>query len=230
MLIGETEFEAEHAAWIHSHLQRRSGERRGRLERGHQHAEQLFVRNAWWALTNNLKDLHPEYEIVDWRGRSYFIDMVWLPGYIKLAIEIKGFGPHVTEMDRKRYSEELNRETFLRAMGFHVISFSYDDVAQRPDLCITLLRLVMSRYQPLRTTVKLGNLAHKEIMLLSCRCSGIVRPKDVEEHLGVNHRTSLRFIHELCDKGWLRPQLNGKSNVRVLKYELIRQRLEYYEW
>lgn len=230
MATADMDFEAEQAAWIHSHLQRRAGERRGRLERGHQHAEQLFIRNVWWALTSNLQDLHPEYEIIDWRGRSYFIDMVWLLGYIKLGIEIKGYGPHVTEMDRKRYSDELNRETFLRAMGFHIISFSYDDVAQRPDLCITLLRLVLSRYQPMRSPINLDNLAHKEIMLLSCRSSGVVRPMDVEEHLGVNHRTSIKYIKELCDKGWLRPQINGKSNLRVLKYELIRKRLEHFEW
>lgn len=31
------DFEQTHAAWIRSHLERRSGERKGRLEREHQH-------------------------------------------------------------------------------------------------------------------------------------------------------------------------------------------------
>ncbi|MNY46886.1 hypothetical protein D3C86_1821090 [compost metagenome] len=64
---------------------------------------------------------------------------------MKLIIEIKGFGPHVRDMDRQKYCNELNRETFLTAMGYQVISFSYDDVAHRPELCITLLRMLISR-------------------------------------------------------------------------------------
>ncbi|RRJ64762.1 hypothetical protein EHV15_18905 [Paenibacillus oralis] len=40
---------------------------------------------------------------------------------------------------------ELNRETFLAAMGFQVVSFAYDDAASRPELCITLLRLMLNR-------------------------------------------------------------------------------------
>ncbi|WP_172251664.1 hypothetical protein [Saccharibacillus deserti] len=32
-------------------------------------------------------------------------------------------------------------------MGFQVISFAYDDADRRPDLCVTLLRMVLGRYQ-----------------------------------------------------------------------------------
>lgn len=39
-------FEEKHAQFIRSHLERRLGERRGRLERGHQHGEKLFLRNV----------------------------------------------------------------------------------------------------------------------------------------------------------------------------------------
>ncbi|SDN59858.1 hypothetical protein SAMN04487897_103290 [Paenibacillus sp. yr247] len=81
--------------YIHYHLKRRTGERRGRLERGHRHGESLFLSNVWWPLWGSFEALHPEYEVLDWRGR-------------------------------------LNRETFLHAMGYHVISFAYDDVNQRP--------------------------------------------------------------------------------------------------
>lgn len=84
--------------------------------------------------------------MTDWRSRSYFADFAWLPGYVKILIEVKGYKAHVLDMDRDKYCRELNRETFLYAIGFHVVSFAYDDVAQRPDLCITLLRMVKSRY------------------------------------------------------------------------------------
>ena len=61
------------------HLSARSGERQGRLKRGHGHAEQLFLHNVWWPLRGDFGDLHPEYEVLDWRGRSYFADFAYLP-------------------------------------------------------------------------------------------------------------------------------------------------------
>lgn len=115
-------FEEAYELFIRDHLASRTGERRGRLERGHFHAESLFLRNVWWSLRESFQDLHPEYEVLDWRGSSYFVDLAWLPGFVKLLIEIKGFGSHVRNMDRQKYCNELNRETFLYAMGYHVIS------------------------------------------------------------------------------------------------------------
>lgn len=94
-------FEKSHADFIQNHLQRRTGERRGRLERGHREAERLFCRNIWWPLQGDFDDLHPEFEVLDWRGLSYFCDFVWLTRTVKLIIEIKGFGPHVRDMDRQ---------------------------------------------------------------------------------------------------------------------------------
>lgn len=92
--------------------------------------------------------------MLDWRGRSYFADYVFDPGIRRLLIEIKGFGEHVTNMDRKKYCNELNREAFLAGMGFQVISFAYDDVAHRPDICIYLLRMVLSRFESVNKQVE----------------------------------------------------------------------------
>ena len=49
-------FETTHVAFIQHHLLKRKGERRGRLERGHREAEQLFCRNVWWPLRLNFDD------------------------------------------------------------------------------------------------------------------------------------------------------------------------------
>jgi very-short-patch-repair endonuclease len=117
-------FEEAHAVFILHHVERRTGERKGRLVRGHNEAERLFCRNVWWPVRGSFDDLHPEYEVRDWRGMSYFCDFVWLTHPVKLVIEIKGFGPHVRDMDRQKYCIELNRETFLTAMGYQVISFA----------------------------------------------------------------------------------------------------------
>jgi hypothetical protein len=41
-------FEAAHEQFIQSHLDKRREERKSRLQRGHQHAEKLFLKSNWW--------------------------------------------------------------------------------------------------------------------------------------------------------------------------------------
>jgi len=182
-------FEEAHAAFIQTHLLKRTGERRGRLERGHLEAEKAFCRQVWWPLQGNFDGLHPEFEVLGWRGRSFFCDFVWITPAGKLVIEIKGYGAHVRDMDRQKYCNELNRETFLNAIGFQVISFSYDDISQRPELCTALLRMVMSRYHPHSSPDNPLSLAEQEVMRLSCRLARPLRPIEVQEHLHLSHRT-----------------------------------------
>jgi hypothetical protein len=198
------------------------------LERGHQHAEELFLKNVWYPLQGHFDDLHPEYEVLDWRGRSYFGDFAYLLGPLKFIWEIKGYVPHVQDMDRKRYCDELNRELFLQALGFRVVSFAYDDVAQRPELCITLLRMLLSRYQAGPSPISRANIAEKEIIRLALQIARPIRPIDVERHFELNHRTSLRLLQSLCEKGWLRPVSTGKGG-RVLRYELTPKAWDYID-
>lgn len=222
-------FEEAHAVWMQSHLERRSGERKGRLERGHRHGEKLFLRNVWWPLRGNLDDLHPEYEISDWRGRPYFADLAWLPGSSKILLEIKGYGPHVRDMDRQKYCEELNRELFMQGLGFKVLSFAYDDVADRPDLCMALLRVVLSRHQPGQPAVDLRTRTEREIILLAIQLARFIRPKDIEQHMALNHRTAVRYLQSLTQKGWLRPIPCSKGQ-KILKYELVKSHLDDLDW
>lgn len=198
------DFESAHRLFIEWHLQERTGERRDRLERGHREAEQLFCRNVWWPLRQTFEHLHPEYEVTDWRGLRYFCDFVWITSSVKLAIEIKGFGPHVQDMDRRTFCRELNRETFLTAMGFQVISFAYDDVAQRPELCKTLLRMVLGRFTALdtsRSSSPRTSIAEREIIRLACTLGRSVRPIDVKNHFDIDHRTAVKALKSLCEQG-----------------------------
>ncbi|WP_245608658.1 hypothetical protein [Saccharibacillus sacchari] len=112
------QYEKAYALFLESHLACRNGERRDRLKRGHLYAEKTFCEHVWWPLQENFDHLHPEYEVLDWRSQRYFCDFVWIKSDTKIAIEIKGYGAHVQDMDRRKFCNELNRETFLTAMGF----------------------------------------------------------------------------------------------------------------
>ncbi|MCR8843965.1 endonuclease domain-containing protein [Paenibacillus sp. SC116] len=218
-------FDEAHHEFIQFHIKRRTGERRGRLERGHQHAEKLFCQHVWWPLQGQFNHLHPEFEVVDWRGQSYFCDFVWLSTAVGLIIEIKGFGPHVRDMDRQKYSNELNRETFLVAMGYQVTSFSYDDIAHRPELCITLLRMVLSRYLSGVDPIKLKQVVEREVIRLACRLARPLKPVDVASHLEVNHRTAVRLLQSLQAKGLFHAVI-GNDGKRVARYEMQQHALK----
>lgn len=221
-------FEHAHKQFITEHLAgRASGEGRGRLERGHQHAEILFLRNVWWPLRGDFSKLHPEYEVTDWRGRSYFADFAWLPGYLKLLIEIKGYASHVRDMDRQKYCNELNRETFLFAMGYHVVSFAYDDVEQRPELCMTLLRMILGRYQTAVPPVQRIQLMEQEVTRLTIQLARPVRPQDIKQHFDINYKTAVRILRSLTEKCWLLPAGDGQQQ-RIVRYELAHGVLEYF--
>ncbi|WP_127579892.1 hypothetical protein [Paenibacillus koleovorans] len=219
-------YEEVHAGFIQHHLTRRTGERQGRLERGHLHGEQLFARQVWWELMRSFDHLHPEYEVLDWRGRSYFADFAWLPGYTKLLIEIKGFSKHVRDMDRQSYCRELNREAFLLGLGYPVVSFAYDDVEQRPELCMHLLRSIMSRFQTAEAPVTRLKLAEKELIRLAIQLARPIRPKDVELHFEINHRTAVALLRKLCEKGWFVHLVRGKGE-RMVCFELTHRAFEF---
>lgn len=221
-------FETAHQAFINKHLELRSGERRGRLERGHQHAEIMFLHQVWWPIHHNFCNLHPEYEIRDWRGRSYFGDFAYLPQGLKLIIEIKGYGPHVQQMDRQKYCDELNRELFLQSLGFQVISFAYDDIAQRPEQCIWLLRMLLEQYRPLARNTHLLALAEQEIIKLALSRVEPIRPTDVAHHLDLNYRTAIKILQSLVDQGKLQP-LHSGNGARTRYYQLNDQ-LDLRKW
>lgn len=122
----------------------------------------------------------------------------------------------------------LNRETFLYGMGYRVISFAYDDVYQRPELCITLLRLALSRYQIVDAPRGRVLLTEKEIMRLVIRQAGTVRPKDVSDYFTLDPKTVRVMLMKLCEKGWLIPVKRG-AGVKNVGYKLARDVLYYWE-
>jgi hypothetical protein len=222
-------FEMRHAEFVAHHLERRSGERKGRLERGHAHGEKLFLQNVWWPIFGSFDNLHPEYEVLDLRGRPYFGDFAYCPGFLKILIEVKGFNSHIRDMDRKGFCEDTTRELFLQGISFRIYSFAYDDVASRPDLCISLLRLNLSQFQPSQAPVTRALLIEKEVIRLALSLTRYLRPIDVEKHFEVNHRTAVKWLKALVVKGWLRP-IHHHPDSKVLQYELVRDKINFLAW
>jgi hypothetical protein len=81
-------FEQAHQSFIENHHARRSGERKGRLSRGHNYAEKLLLQQVWWPLFGNFDNLHPEYEIYDWNRKSQFLDFAFFTPFVVLELSV----------------------------------------------------------------------------------------------------------------------------------------------
>ncbi|MCM3630326.1 hypothetical protein M3194_23625 [Paenibacillus glycanilyticus] len=217
-------FEVAHKQFIEKHLELRTGERKGRLTRGHNHAEKLLLQNVWWPLFGSLEHLHPEYEVYDWNRKSQFLDFAFLPPYGQFGIECDGFQSHVKDMDRERFSYSLNRDTFLTGQGWTMIHFSYDDVQQRPEVCRTLLQHVISP-RLIRNDLPMSSihLAEKEVLRFAYRLGRWIRPKDLIDYLKVDFRTARKSLRSLSSKGMLKPIERG---AQIRHYQLTEKALE----
>jgi hypothetical protein len=127
----------------------------------------------------------------------------------------------VKEMDRQGFGNECKRELFLEGLGFHVVSFAYDDVEQQSELLVALLRMMLSRYEAMPITSEPLSFAENEIIRLALSMGLIVRPKDITEQLRMNYRRAFGLLQSLCARRWFRPVL-GDGGRRIVRYELIR--------
>ncbi|OWR30187.1 hypothetical protein CDO73_13425 [Saccharibacillus sp. O23] len=218
-----SEFETAHTSFVRHHLARRSGERRGRLERGHLYAEKLFLEQVWWPLVGSFDHLHPEYEIQDWNRRSQFLDFAFLPASGgKIGIECDGFQSHVKDMDREKFSYALNRDSFLTGMGWKMLHFSFDDIQRRPEVCRMLLQLSLSpamissgligskAQKPSASAERLSPF-QKDVLKLAWQLNRPIRPRDVMERHDLSFRPARQLLQALVERNLLAPRASGRQ-------------------
>lgn len=143
-------------------------------------------------------------------------------GEIKVAIEVKGYGPHVQQIDRTRYRQELNRETYLQIAGYQVVAVPYDDLESASDLTISLFKSLLAPSLLINT----DELEHhytrleRDIMRAVVRWNGMIRPVDLANGLRVHPRTIRKSLTRLCEKGKLRP-VPASGSSRICRYEYV---------
>lgn len=216
-------FHIEHDKWISEHLKRRRGERLDALKRGHGYGNQLFVEHIWWQLVGHFQGLHPEYEVKDWRGRSYFVDFIWIVGALRIVFEIMDFGSHGT--DRTKYRMDLNRGLFLQTQDCLVISISLDELKENPSFIISALRNILSPYLSAgaaanRKVERHYSKIERDLMRAAIRHNRVIRPTEAARELELHTMTVIKYCRMLVDKGKFRAVARGVSK-RIIYYEYV---------
>ncbi|AIQ23664.1 MULTISPECIES: hypothetical protein [unclassified Paenibacillus] len=216
-------FESEHNEWLCNHLKQRKGERLDALKRGHGYGNRLFVERVWWPLAGHFHGLHPEYEVKDWRGRSYFVDILWEIGASRIAFEIMDYGSHGT--DRSKYRMDLNRGLFLQSQDCTVLYISLDELKENPSFILSALRNILFSYllaeKSAKTTVERAySRIERDLMRAAIRHHRVLRPADAARELELHTMTIIKYCRQLVDKGKFRPVARGSSQ-RIIYYEYI---------
>ncbi|MEK3747208.1 hypothetical protein NYE25_03090 [Paenibacillus sp. FSL E2-8871] len=216
-------FEREHNEWLCNHLKQRKGERLDALKRGHGYGNRLFVERVWWPLAGHFHGLHPEYEVKDWRGRSYFVDILWEIGASRIAFEIMDYGSHGT--DRSKYRMDLNRGLFLQSQDCTVLYISLDELKENPSFILSALRNILFSYllaeKSAKTTVERAySRIERDLMRAAIRHHRVLRPADAARELELHTMTIIKYCRQLVDKGKFRPVARGSSQ-RIIYYEYI---------
>ena len=215
-------FEVEHEKWIQWHLAQRLGERKDALKRGHGYGNRMFVERIWWPLTGHFIGLHPEYEVRDFRGRSYYVDFMWILGGHLFVFEIMDYGSHGT--DRTKYRMDLNRGLFLQSQGCFNIAVSLDEMKENPSFIQNMLRHILAPYMVAETEMK-GTTLHRyekierQLMRLAIRHNRIIRPAIAAAELEIHKQTVIKYCRRLVDKGKFRAVPTGTG--KIYKYEYL---------
>ncbi|MDF2607065.1 MAG: hypothetical protein K0S34_1260 [Bacillales bacterium] len=210
-------FEEEYQVFMNNHLQARTGERLRRLLEGHKQAEMLFLKQVWWPLFYQFKYLHPEYEVDDFRDGKRYLDFAYIRPGIRICLEIDGYGPHLRNISRWQFSDNLDRQNQLVIDRWTVIRFSFDQVKENPRRCQQVVQQVIGRWLGDELDLTPLSLLEKEVLRLVIRKGEDISPKEVEKFLNLSDKPVKKLLTQLVKKRMLIPTSGTK---RIRSYRL----------
>lgn len=219
------EFELAHDGFIAYHASTRKGDSLRRLLEGHSHAEKLFLLQVWWPAFKHFNDLHPEYEVKDFRDGTRFIDFAFIKHTLKLAIEIDGFSTHASQISRTQFSDQLLRQNHLIIDGWRILRFSYDDIKDRPRMCQQVLQQFMGRYFGMTSSLNIPmNYMEKEILRYALNLETFLTIQDVCQVLSVKDQKARQLLKIMLEKKIL--ESVGKGTQRIKYYRPTAEALQ----
>lgn len=210
-------FEEEYQDFMNAHLQARTGERLRRLQEGHNQAEMLFLKQVWWPSFHHFRYLHPEYEVDDFKDGKRYLDFAYIRPAIRICLEIDGYGPHLKNISRWQFSDNLERQNQLVIDGWTVIRFSYDQVNEKPRRCQQIIQQVIGRWLGDELDHTSLSFVEKEVLRLAIRKGETITPIEVEKYLKQSDKTVKKVLSQLVDKKMLIP---ASGSIRIRSYRL----------
>jgi hypothetical protein len=211
-------FEEAYKKYIEKHSKGRRGERLRRLKEGQGHTIKLFLENVWWPAIGNFDDLHPEFEVSDFKDGLRFIDLAFFIFAFRIAIEINDYGTHIQKVSRWQHSDNNLRQNHLTIDDWKILRFTYDDIKDRPRMCMQIIQQLIGKLSGTQIiphnqiTTK-----EKDILSLCLRLNRSITPADVCSLLSIENQTARKTLHRLVEKALLIPGGDGKKRIKCYR-------------
>lgn len=215
-------FDQAYEAFMAKQKKSAKGERLKKLEE-HGHLEKMLLEKVLWPVLKTFDNLHPEYEMIDFKDGDRFLDYALIIGFIRICIEADGFGPHLKNMTRWQFSDERNRQNDLVIDGWLVIRFTHDDILNSPRKCQMKLQQLLGKLMIDHNSTgnSVFSFLERAIIRYSASAAGKqIVPGEVETYLGLGKYKVKELLKSLVGKGALEAVGNGE---RVRKYRLVIQ-------
>jgi len=216
-------FEEVYESFLDKHKKLAKGDRLRRLEE-HGSLEKLLLEKVWWPAFGNFDNLHPEYEVTDFKDGDRFLDYALLVALFKVCIEADGFGTHQKSITRWQFNDERNRQNDLVIDGWIVIRFTYDEITNNPRKCQMKLQQLIGKMVP--NIARIGNMPYSfleraVIKYAIGKVDGLIIPGEIENYMELGKYKVKELLRSLVDKGAFEPVNEGIEGKRVRKYRLI---------
>ncbi|RXT02360.1 DNA-binding response regulator [Ammoniphilus sp. CFH 90114] len=212
------QFEEQYSNFLNAHQAARNGERLRRLTEGHANAEMMFLKNVWWPLFRNFQHLHPEYEISDFKDGTRYLDFAYIRHGIKICIEVDGFGPHLKNITRWQFTDQLERQNQLVIDGWFVLRFSYDQITDKPRQSQqTIQQLIGKLFGDELSHLPL-NYLEKEVIRFALKKDDVMTHTELCTLLDLSYKPVKKILLKLIQKGVLHP-VSGKQRVHYYRLD-----------
>lgn len=209
-------FDQAYAEFMNNHMNKRKGDRLRRLKEEESPSGKLFLQQVWWPIYKHFENLHPEYQVSDFKDGYRYIDFALKHTLFKIAIELDGFGPHWRNITSEQFDDHLTRQNHLILDGWHVLRFSYKQLKFKPRHCQQTLQQLLGHLIGHQTQLKPLDCIEREIMRLTLQLCRHVTPADIMKHLGIGNAYARKLLHTLVEKKWLQPA-SGETRIRSYK-------------
>jgi len=213
--------EQEYERWLETHCRSRSGEGLRRLQEGHGHAEELFVKQVWFPAVGHLNGLIPEFEVIDFRDGVRYLDFAYLRPPYHICLEIDGYGPHSRDLSRWQFADQLTRQNHLVLDGWKVLRFSYDEVKEKPRRCQQLIQQMLGQwYRDGAAVASPLNLEELEIVRIGATQPAPFSVGEVCDWIGSEQQHARRLLKRLMTQGFVEAASGAE---RITRYRTTAQ-------
>lgn len=211
-------FEQKYEEWLQKQIdEEKNPRRRERLERGLSYGTVEFLRRIWYPKVGHFDDLNAEWEVIDFHSGYRYLDLSYMPGGAKGAIEIQDYTTHARDLDLRRFKDLCKRHCLLALDEWIFLPIALPAIKDEPQLC---QQLVLSFIGKFITTIDIREqLGYLEVETLrhARRLLRPFTPMELAEHLRVTSRHARRISTQLVD---LRLLVVASGQRRARAYQL----------